>query len=87
MKQILILFLLVSCAHRPQQATQDNYLWLEEVEGAEALKWVEAQNQKSQKALTQNSRYQKAEKDTLAILEAKDKIPTGYFEGANIVNF
>ncbi len=87
MKQIMILLLLVSCAHRPQQASQDNYLWLEDIEGAEALKWVEAQNEKSQKALTQNSRYQKAEKDTLAILEAKDKIPTGYFEGSNIVNF
>lgn len=86
MKRFLVLLFLMACAHQPR-VVEDPYLWLENIEGADALKWVEAQNQKSQAALTQAERYQRAEKDTLAILEAKDKIPTGYFLKNDIVNF
>lgn len=86
MKRFVIVLLLMACAHRPA-VVEDPYLWLENIEGAEALKWVEAQNQKSQAALTQSPRYERAEKDTLAILEAKDKIPTGFFLKNDIVNF
>ncbi len=86
MKRFLVLLFLMACAHQPR-VVEDPYLWLENIEGADALKWVEAQNQKSQAALTQAERYQRAEKDTLAILEAKDKIPTGYFMKNDIVNF
>ena len=86
MKRFLVLLFLMACAHRPA-VVEDPYLWLENIEGADALKWVEAQNQKSQAALTQSARYERAEKDTLAILEAKDKIPTGFFLKNDIVNF
>lgn len=85
-KHLLALLTLVACAHRPAMI-EDPYLWLENIEGADALKWVEAQNQKSQAALAASARYQRAEKETLAILEAKDKIPTGYFQKNDIVNF
>ncbi len=86
MKKLISLFLLVACAHSLSR-TEDPYLWLEEIEGVEPLKWIETQNQKSQAALTTTPRYQRAEKDTLSILEAKDKIPTGYFMKDEIVNF
>ena len=79
---------LFSCSHGPSATTSsDPYLWLEEVEGVEALKWVEGQNSESQKALAETDRYKNAEKETLNILEAKDKIPTGYFHKNDIVNF
>jgi prolyl oligopeptidase len=77
--------ILFSCAHSP--SATDEYLWLEDVEGSEALKWVETQNTESQKALTESERYKKTEKDVLKILEAKDKIPGGYFMKNYIVNF
>lgn len=80
---------LFSCGHAPSTTTSgaDPYLWLEEVEGKEALQWVEGQNSESQKALAESDRYKTAEKAALDILEAKDKIPTGYFQKNDIVNF
>jgi prolyl oligopeptidase len=86
MKRLFLLTVLVACAHQPKVA-QDPYLWLEEIEGVEPLKWVETQNQKSLDSLGSAARYQKAEKEVLAILEAKDKIPTGFFQGSDIINF
>lgn len=86
MKRISVVFLLLACAHKPT-VVEDPNLWLEEIEGVEALKWVETQNQKSQAALAASPRYQRAEKDTLAILEAKDKIPTGSLVKNEIINF
>lgn len=80
---------LFSCSHAPSSSSTsaDPYLWLEEVEGKEALQWVEGQNSESQKVLAETASYKKAEKDTLEILEAKDKIPSGYFQKNDIVNF
>lgn len=89
LKAVAVLFgalFLFSCSHSPSTQT-DQFLWLEEVEGKEALQWVGVQNAESQKALAESERYKKAEKDALTILEAKDKIPAGYFQKKDIINF
>lgn len=87
MKRFLWLLVLCSCAHNTAPAPKDDpYLWLEDIEGKEALQWVEKQNQESQ-ALADNDQYRKMEADSLKILEAKDKIPGVYFQGKTLVNF
>jgi prolyl oligopeptidase len=86
MKRFLALLLLCSCAHSPEPA-QDPYLWLEEVEGQEALKWVEGQNQETRKYIGESESYKKLENEALQILQAKDKIPSVAIYNKDLVNF
>lgn len=84
---LVILLTIVSCVHGPS-SQKDEYLWLEDIEGKEALAWVEGQNHESQKQLTEVPRFKQAESDALKILEAKDKIPSGNFvNNKMIMNF
>ena len=55
----------------------DPYLWLEEVEGERALAWVEEQNALSHAELTQHAAFAEIQADTLAILQADDRIVAG----------
>jgi len=83
---LAILFVFTACSTTPPLGT-DPYVWLEDVEGTEALKWVEEQNKESLAALASSPDYKKMESDALKILEAKDRIPSGYFQKKDIVNF
>mgnify|MGYP001296967056 CR=1 FL=1 len=65
----------------------DPFQWLEEVEGKKALDWVRAQNERSLKILQADARYQDLEAKSLAILEAKDRIPMPGFRGGQVYNF
>jgi len=58
---------------------EDPYLWLEEVEGERAMAWVEDQNTRSLGVLTGDPRYQDLHDQALAILEARDRIPSPGF--------
>ena len=46
---IFLSLLIVGCSQEKEKEivvdTSDNYLWLEEVEGADALTWVDEQNE------------------------------------------
>ena len=65
----------------------DEHLALEEVEGAEALAFVAAENEKSLKALTGDPRYEGLRAEAEAILTATDRIPGPSFLGDGIGNF
>lgn len=78
---------LSSCSHTSSPNADSSYLWLEEVEGHEAMGWVERQNVESGQALGATDRFKRSEKNALRIMEAKDKIPTGYFQRDVVVNF
>ena len=65
----------------------DPFLWLEEVEGEKPLAWVKAQNERSLKLLQADARYADLEAKALAILEAKDRIPSPSFRAGQITNF
>ncbi len=65
----------------------DPFLWLEEVEGEKPLAWVKAQNERSLKLLQSDARYSDLESKALAILEAKDRIPSPSFRAGQITNF
>ena len=65
----------------------DPFQWLEEVEGEKPLAWVRAQNERSLKLLQADARYGDLESKALAILEAKDRIPSPGFRAGQVYNF
>ncbi len=65
----------------------DPYLWLEEVEGDDALSWVRAQNERSLAALQADPRYAGLEAAAIAIATSKERIPYGRVRGGLVYNF
>lgn len=75
-----------------QSDATDPYLWLEEVQGERAMAWVREQNERSLGTLQGDARYQPLHDAALAILEARDRIPTpgfthGHGDAQGISNF
>jgi prolyl oligopeptidase len=68
-------------------ASDDPYLWLEDVSSPKALQWVEAHNAKSTSVLQADPRYERFYRQALDIAQAKDRIPVGEFIGGQIYNF
>src|SRR3954466_3372017 len=68
-------------------ASDDPYLWLEDVSGARAMEWVNAHNSKAQAVLEADPRYQSYYDEALTIAQAKDRIPFGRFIGSDVYNF
>jgi len=67
--------------------TDDPFLWLEEVEGAKPLAWVEAQNKVSLAELTAAPGYQALYDRLLAINDSRARIPSVAKRGAFYYNF
>jgi len=65
----------------------DPYVWLEEVDGEEALAWVTARNEHSLGRLSEDPRYPRLFEDAVALYEAKDRIPYGAYFGGQVHNF
>ncbi|MBI5596092.1 MAG: S9 family peptidase [Elusimicrobia bacterium] len=80
MKSFLILLLAV-----PAAAQSD--LWLEEVEGKEALAWVGERNAESTAEFARDPRAKDVEAELRAIFTAKDRIPTPSWQAGRVVNF
>ena len=76
-----------AAAPQPQGPGEDPFLWLEQVEGERALAWVREQNARSETYFKGDSRYEGLRREALAILTARDRIPTPSFRGASIDNF
>lgn len=66
---------------------EEALLWLEEIEGEQALTWVRQQNDTTLKALTSDPRYQEYEQEALQILTASDRITYGTLRGEFVYNF
>ncbi len=56
-------------------ATEDPFLWLEEVQGERALAWVRERNAESQAALQASPVYAATRERLIAVLNSKDRIP------------
>lgn len=65
----------------------DPRVWLEEVEGEDALSWVEGQNERTFDRLQGDPRYQGMFDQALAIYQSEDRIPGGAFYGGFVWNF
>jgi prolyl oligopeptidase len=65
----------------------DPYLWLEEVEGEQALSWVRERNAKSLQALQADARYAPMEREALAIFQDRNRLPLGAMRNGYVHNF
>lgn len=69
------------------QAEEEELLWLEEVEGEEALAFARAMNDRSLERLQSDPRYQQLYDQALEILESDDRIPFVSVRGDELWNF
>ncbi len=70
-----------------QTSTEDPHIWLEEVEGEQALAWVREQNSGSLAALTGDTRYAGLEAAALDIVNSTDRIAYGTIRNGQVYNF
>ncbi|THA56987.1 prolyl oligopeptidase family protein [Streptomyces sp. A1136] len=65
----------------------DSYLWLEEVEGADALGWVAERNAQTLDALARGPGFDALRREVLEVLDASDRIPYTVRRGAFLYDF
>jgi prolyl oligopeptidase len=65
----------------------DQFLWLEDIEGARALDWVKAENARSLAILQADPRFAPMQAQALAILNSKDRLALGTIRGGYLYNF
>ncbi|HEY8573674.1 prolyl oligopeptidase family serine peptidase [Phenylobacterium sp.] len=82
----LAAFALLASAASAQPIQDDPFLWLEEVDGARAMQWVEGQNARSAAKLERDPRYAPMLAQARAIFTAKDRIPTPHSRAGGIDN-
>jgi len=73
-------------ASPPRAGAPDPFLWLEEVDGARAMAWVEGQNAKAQGRLDGDPRYETLLAEARAIFSAEDRIATPWFRAGGVDN-
>ena len=66
---------------------QDSRLWLEDVEGEDALNWVREQNFRTTTRLQNDDRYAPLMAAAQSLYESDDRIPYGDFYGGFVWNF
>ncbi|MEY9420809.1 prolyl oligopeptidase PreP (S9A serine peptidase family) [Bradyrhizobium japonicum] len=67
--------------------TDDPFLWLEEIEGPDAVAWARAENEKTLGVLQSDLRYRHFYEQALSILQAKDRIAYVSLERRALENF
>ncbi len=67
--------------------TTDSRIWMEEVEGEEALNWVRAENERTLSLLQADPRFAELQAEALAVVNATDKITYGRHRGGFVYNF
>jgi prolyl oligopeptidase len=65
----------------------DPFAWLEDIHGARAMAWVEAQNKRTAARLETDPRYDTLRREALALFTASDRIPHPGFLGEAVDNF
>lgn len=65
----------------------DPYLWLEEIESAEALDFARAENKRTLEHFQNKSTYREIEREIRKILLAKDRIPNVSLKKGELYNF
>ncbi len=71
----------------PDVAVEDPHLWLEEVEGAEALAWVEQQNSKSLTYLESLPWFEELQTRNREIYDSDERIAKPKLRGDHVFNF
>ena len=65
----------------------DPYIWLEEVEGEEALDWVKARNKVTLDKYESRPVFEEIQERSLSILNSKEKLAYPQFVGDHVYNF
>jgi prolyl oligopeptidase len=68
-------------------AAIDNYLWLEDIDGAAALTWVRAQNEISARELATTPDFEALRARLLSIFDSDARIPYPSKQGQHLYNF
>jgi prolyl oligopeptidase len=79
--------ILLSAAATSTTDPKDPYMWLEDVHGERAMKWVKAENAKTVAALDGDALYQKLYSEAKVIAEDPDRIPYPAPRRGAIYNF
>jgi len=82
----LLAGLLTTSAAKAEEAP-DPFLWLEEVQGARALEWVQAQNARTLAVLEKDPRFETFHAEALEMLTSTDRIPSPRFRAGGVDNF
>jgi prolyl oligopeptidase len=77
----------VTLARAEPPATDDPWLWLEDVEGAKALDWVRARNAVSQPRIESEPQFKAIHERILAIYNSQERIPYVQKRGKWLYNF
>lgn len=77
----------IGVVHAQESAVTDPHLWLENVEGEEALDWVKARNAVTEAELASTPEFKQLEAQILAILDSEAKIPFVEKIGGHYYNF
>ncbi|MDP3737952.1 MAG: prolyl oligopeptidase family serine peptidase [Hyphomonadaceae bacterium] len=88
---VLALSVVAACSPKETVVTDSfdpaSHMFLEEVEGGQALDWVRAQNDRSLKVLQEDARYQGYYDTALKIATSKERIPYGSIRNGFVYNF
>jgi prolyl oligopeptidase len=76
-----------SSADVAAEADGDPFLWLEEVEGARALEWVESRNRATREALSASPAYQPIFERVRETLDSRERIAFPSILGERLYNF
>ena len=68
-------------------APNDSHIWLEDVEGEDALAWVRSQNERSLQILESGERFATLKASAEAVVNATDRIPYGSIRDGMVYNF
>ena len=68
-------------------AQDDPFLWLEDIEGEQALDWARGQNERAEARLAGHPAFEAIHARNLAIMTSEDRIPLPSLQGGKIYNF
>ena len=80
---LLILIILPSC----KNISDEDYLWLEDIESQSALDWVRNQNKLTVERFTGSKRFTSIQSEMVALMSDKKKIPYPRIRGDYVYNF
>ena len=77
----------LASAQATKADTTDPYVWLEELHGARAMAWVNAENAKTTAVLEKDPRWEGIYRAALTMAQAKDRLPYVSYIGGELYNF
>lgn len=84
---LILTGLFLFCCSTPDVNTEDPFLWLEDIEGNEALDWVKVQNKATVEQLEADPGFKSAYDKILSALNSDDRIPYARKYGDFLYNF